>query len=381
MAHMIAKAADGRDSFAFVGAHGWHGLGQQLAKGLPIEQWAVNAGMNWQALTAPVTYTDHNGAPHVFGDKKILYRSDTGAPISVVGEGFKVVQPLEVLEFFRDVTDSNGWYLHTAGVLCNGGRVWAMATRDNAAEIVPGDTVRENLLLATGLDGTLATHAGFTDIRVVCNNTLGYAISDGLSGRKAGSKGARVSHRSEFDPAVVKAALGVGTDGFRQHVADMQRLAATPCDMAEARDILRGIFGQPVNARRGANRTDAAQVIATAQASSAASGADTLAGLLAGSTYTPRDDDHAAARDDLARLLANGDYREQRSVARCLALFAGEGRGAGLEGVAGSRWGLLNAVTEHVDHEQGRDGTRLNAAWFGRGADFKADALQALLTA
>lgn len=377
MAHMIAKAADGRDSFAYVGEQGWHGLGQELTKGAALELWAQESGMNWTALAAPVTYTDNRGVAHAFEDKKILYRSDTGKPISVVGEGFKVVQPREVLEFFRDITESHGWYLHTAGVLCDGGRVWAMATRDNAAEIVPGDTVRENLLLATGLDGTLATHAGYTDIRVVCNNTLGYAIGDGLSGKRKGSKGARVSHRSEFDPAIVKQALGFGPEGFRSHVADMQRLAATPCEMAEARDILRGIFGQPVNARRGANRTDAAQVIATAQASS---GADTLAGLLAGATYTPRDDDHAAARDDLARLLANGDYREQRSVARCLALFAGEGRGAGLEGVAGTRWGLLNAVTEHVDHEQGRDGTRLNAAWFGRGADFKADALKALLT-
>jgi phage/plasmid-like protein (TIGR03299 family) len=378
MAHLIAKTADGRDSFAFVGKQAWHGLGQALTKGATIEEWAKQAGMNWQALAAPVTYTDAAGRAHVFGEKKILYRSDTGAPISVVGEGFKVVQPLEVLEFFRDLTRANGWYLHTAGVLCDGGRIWAMATRDNASEIVPGDVVRENLLLATGLDGTLATHAGMTDIRVVCNNTLGWAIGKGLTGARKGSQGARVSHRSEFDPNIVKAALGVGPEGFRAHVQDMQRLAQTPCDLEEARAILRGIFGQPVNARRGANRTDTADVIATAQTSARGTG-DSLAALLAGTVHVPRDDVHAEAREDLARLLANGDYREQRSVARCLALFAGEGRGATMEGVTGTRWGLLNAVTEHVDHEQGRDGTRLNAAWFGRGAGFKAQALEALL--
>ncbi len=51
-----------------------------------------------------------------------------------------------------------------------------------------------------------------------------------------------------------------------------------------------------------------------------------------------------------------------------LALYGGQMRGGDLATARGTAWGLLNAVTEHVDHAAGkeRDG-RLRSAWFGRG--------------
>lgn len=53
--------------------------------------------------------------------------------------------------------------------------------------------------------------------------------------------------------------------------------------------------------------------------------------------------------------------------------------GANAEGSAGTRWGLFNAVTEHVDHEMGRSAdTRLDSAWFGRGHEFKSQVLELL---
>ena len=59
----------------------------------------------------------------------------------------------------------------------------------------------------------------------------------------------------------------------------------------------------------------------------------------------------------------------------------GHALGADLASANGTKWGLLNAVTEHVDHHMGRtDDTRLDAAWFGRGNGFKNKAFE-LLTA
>ena len=58
-----------------------------------------------------------------------------------------------------------------------------------------------------------------------------------------------------------------------------------------------------------------------------------------------------------------------------------QGRGATLESAQGTAWGLLNAVTEYVDHERRARSTeyRMDSAWFGAGASLKERALNAAL--
>lgn len=334
---------------AFVGATPWHGLGQQLTQGAPLEVWTREAGFDWEAKTAPVTFLRDDGTVGSMGDQ-VIYRSDTGAALSVMGKSYKIVQPREVIEFFRGLAASDGFTLHTAGVMRGGRSMWALASNHTEAEIIPGDRVRSNLLLCTSLDGTLATTAGCTHVRVVCANTLAEALGAGLTNVKgAKTGGARVTHRSVFDADRVKEEIGLCRSTFARFVTDAQKLAAQPCSMEEARSLLRKVFGDPVNSR--ARATDAQRAAAAAIAKAAGAVAPLI------------------------------DLREQKSVARCMVLFGGDGRGAMHEGVKGTRWGLLNAVTEHIDHEQGRTAdNRLSSAWFGRGADFKSAAFQ-LLTA
>jgi len=60
-------------------------------------------------------------------------------------------------------------------------------------------------------------------------------------------------------------------------------------------------------------------------------------------------------------------------------LFNGQAIGGDLPGVAGTRWGMLNSVTELIDHERGRsNNTRVDSAWFGTGAVIKARAAELL---
>lgn len=98
MAHLV-------ETMAYVGQTPWHGLGNQLAPRQSIETWAKQAGMDWTIKEAPVSFMT-GGAQHLrsiksFEDHKVLYRSDTEAPLSVVSQRFRVVQPREVLEFVR----------------------------------------------------------------------------------------------------------------------------------------------------------------------------------------------------------------------------------------------------------------------------------------
>lgn len=61
-------------------------------------------------------------------------------------------------------------------------------------------------------------------------------------------------------------------------------------------------------------------------------------------------------------------------------LYQGGQRGYDLGTVQGNAWGLLNAATEHIDHQAGRDrDSRLRSAWFGQGEAVKRRLFNTLL--
>jgi len=377
MAHELYTARNGKTAMAYVGAEPWHGLGQQLTLGAPLAVWTKEAGFDWEALNATPSFTRADGSIGYLTDKQVIYRSDTGAPLSVMGGKYKIVQPREVLGFFESLIAGGDFQLETAGVLFGGSKMWALAKNGHGGEIVAGDAVNQYLMLCTSLDGSTPTIARFTNVRVVCNNTLRASMR-----AQNGGATVKVSHRSEFDAEDVKRSMGLAADVWSQFLRDSQALANKGCTLVQARDILRGIFGQPVSSRK-ATEVALGAVSPLVTPAAVADAGDTFAALLnRPHVVKVSESTETEGRDELARILAGGDKREQKSVARALALFNGEGRGANHDGVKGTMWGLLNAVTEHVDHELGRTAdARLDSAWFGRGDAFKESALQALLTA
>ena len=145
MAHnLVASTATGDIPMAFTGSRDaiWHGLGQQLDSSKGIDDWIPAAGFNWEIKSSPAYFPDANGKMVEFPGKQVLSRSDTDEPLSIVSDSFKVVQPKQVLEFFRDLTEKHGMKLSTAGILGNGKRFWALADMGKEAEITLGDTMR-----------------------------------------------------------------------------------------------------------------------------------------------------------------------------------------------------------------------------------------------
>jgi hypothetical protein len=67
-----------------------------------------------------------------------------------------------------------------------------------------------------------------------------------------------------------------------------------------------------------------------------------------------------------------------RNFNKILSLFETESKGNQL--VGHTKWGMLNAVTEYVDHFAGHtQDNRLNNAWFGNGERLKNKAKELLL--
>jgi len=321
MAHQLTERNNGFVEMAYLGETPWHGLGQKVQKGATIEEWMVSAGMDWTIQEAPVEFSYKANNMKVRGkvaDKKVLYRSDTFAPLGTVGDGFKVVQPHDVLEFFRDLTQGAGFAVETAGTLFGGRRFWALANIGDDCEVVPGDKIGGYLLLCTGADGTLATMGKFTTVRVVCNNTL--SMSLGESGQH------KVSHKTTFNPESMKSKLGLVHTEFNRFAENMKRLSDKQISAARAERLAFELL-KPVDAEVNLETID--------------------------------------------------KISNSRAFKSILSMFDGGGQGSNITGVAGTGWGFLNAVTEYVDHEARATSidNRLNSAWFGPGEDLKNKAL------
>ncbi len=308
-------------SMAYVGDIPWHGLGHRLSPKQPIAVWQRQAGMDWSIRETDVLFSiSGNEGLHLKAkpDHKVLFRSDSGEALSVVSKRYKVVQPAEVLEFYRDLVSVGGFELETAGVLKGGKKLWALARTGQETLLRGNDAVKAYLLLATSCDGTLCTTAQFTSVRVVCNNTLQMAV-----GNNAGA--VKVPHSTAFDPKQVKEALGIGLSNWDRFVDSMRRLADRPVNKFEAMRFLVDVLGD-------------------------------------------------------ASLPLN-DQPNTKAIQAVYGLYAGEGKGSELASAAGTAWGLLNGVTEYVDqHRRARSvDHRLDSAWFGPGAAIKEKAFHEAL--
>ena len=330
MAHMIDETT-GRAAIAYAGTTPWHGLGQVLTPDSTIEQWTQEAGLGYTVLESAVEYTTPAVTGHqVWPDRKVLHRSDTGAPLAVVSKDYKTVQPAEVMNFFQKLLSLGGFQMETAGALSHGKRVWALARVGDGAEVVDGDLVRPYLLLGTSYDGTMATIAKFTAIRVVCNNTITPAVNSTSDELDKGylKSAVRVLHSERFDADAVRLQLGIVANQFERFMIESRKLAHVDMSFTDADLFVKELL-KPYHT-----------------------------GKL--------------------------DITDTKAYKRVIELF--EGRTIGAEvlhdaGISRSRWSMLNAVTQLVDHERGRsDNTRLESAWFGTGSAIKNRALE-LLTA
>jgi phage/plasmid-like protein (TIGR03299 family) len=210
--------------------------------------------------------------------------------------------------------------------LRDGKRIWALA--DCGDEFDVGnkgrDIVKRNILLSTSYDGSMATIVEPTTVRVVCQNTLGFAV--GANGENAK---VRISHHSEFDPSAIRADLLAAerdmASGWEEFKNRAKTLANRKVSMDEAVAFFVTMFGKP---------------------------------------------------DEDGNVDIENKYT-QRTLGNVIELYQ-NGQGQETLSAQGTAWGLVNTVTRWTDHERNSrtDAGRLNSAFFGDGADTKAQAVE-----
>src|SRR5690349_17494091 len=101
MSHEI-DFSRGKPAIAYVGEAPWHGLGEKLPAAASIETWLREARIDWELKRLPVQYLV-DGKLRTMTDRFVLMRNDTDEALSVISADYQIVQPKEVLEFYRDL--------------------------------------------------------------------------------------------------------------------------------------------------------------------------------------------------------------------------------------------------------------------------------------
>ena len=169
------------------GERAWHGMGVVTDDTLPAREAFETADalftVEKRELRYPIAVFDENridGLPDwdqapagVFG----VIRTDTQALLGVVSKQYELVQNdalLRMAEFIREEAD-----MDSVVVLADGAKVaFTASLRGAETDIVPGDTVKRRIVGYLGHDGKTGCGAKFTNIRVVCQNTLTAALAD-----------------------------------------------------------------------------------------------------------------------------------------------------------------------------------------------------------
>ena len=322
MSHDLDESI-GKPAMAYVGEKPWHGLGEALPPDQDIETWVQAARLDWEIEMLPVNY-QMGGRNHVMRDRFVLARSDTQAALSVVSGDYRVVQPKEVLEFYRDLVEERHYKLETAGALDSGRKVWALArtglvagVADNAA-----DELGAYVLLATSCDKSLATTIAFTSVRVVCQNTLSFAVHEV---KKESRRSIKVNHSRRFDADQIKKDLGLMDESWEKFKLQLTPMAGKAMSDSAAEEFFQSLFQSEKEMKEG----------------------------------TISD--------------------QKRKEVMQLMSFYRHAPGQDLPTAKNTLWGAVSAVTYYVDHIRTASGDRLDSAWFGAGATLKEKAWQQAL--
>ena len=221
------------------GERAWHGQGVVTEGTLPAREAFETANalftVEKRELHYPVgTAPDDYGLLRPSGAYGLV-RTDTKDILGIVSKQYEIVQNeslLRMAEFIREEVD-----MDSVVVLSDGGKVAFTATlRGAETDIVPGDTVKRRIVGYLGHDGKTGCGAKFTNIRVVCQNTLTAALADSGAQSSVTHKGAandnfnalissidiaRQDFVTECDLMREFSRASMGQDGFRDFVDEV----------------------------------------------------------------------------------------------------------------------------------------------------------------
>jgi phage/plasmid-like protein (TIGR03299 family) len=340
------------NEIAWKGETPWHGLGFDVPMNATSDEMIAKANLGWQVVRRTLAMRDMSYTPpegkgmrmlqEPLKHFKAIVREDNNTVFQVASDRYQVVQNADIIKFFDEFINAGNAILEVVGAIDGGAKIWALARLNAAvADLGGGDILKPYLLITTSHDGTGATIAKPTQVRVVCNNTLQMAL------REDRKSEVRVRHNQAWTQALAdaaKAQLGIAVEKIAEMnslAAQFARVKVSPKDRVKFLTKLLNVKPEPV---LEPTKADIDAVLAS------------LSGVA------------EVEEKEIAALGRRGaDILEATLTSP----------GSNLVTAKDTLWGVLNGVTYYVDHVRGRTvDSRLSNAWFGAGATLKQDAVE-----
>jgi phage/plasmid-like protein (TIGR03299 family) len=303
------------ESMFYSGSVPWHGEGNPIADEhlYDMKEGIRTAGMDWEVALKDLQTVDGEAVSH-----KACYRKSDNKILGVVGPRWTPVQNWDMFNWFQPWLDTKTVQLHTAGSLAGGEKVWVLCkiVADDM-KIVEGDDVAKFILLANSHNGTMAVRAGFTPIRVVCQNTLAGAISC------AESKLIRVRHSANVVGNLdkIREIMDLANQEFEATAEQYRFLASRHFHAGDLRKYVKIIL-----------------------------------------------DVENVGDEDLPT--------KTKNIMEEIFHMVSAGRGQDNPHVKGTWWSAYNGVNEYLNYAKGRSvSNRMDSLWFGQGATLNQKAL------
>ena len=300
------------DSGVMFGENAWHGLGTVLpaddARRLSVAGTLGAAGIDVEYVKLPLGVAADPSIPAeirgaglagVYG----VFRSSDWAHVGTVKEGYRVMPPRRMLEWFQPFLDAGVCSFETAGSLKGGKIIWALARIGGDNLTIGKETIGKYIQISTSYDGSLATQLGFCGVRTVCWNTL----SANLGSKHSKLLSIRHTAQQFKSLEAVREVMDLATQSFEASAVQYRRLMATGISPGELRKYV-------------------SLVLQATEEESAVSA------------------------------------RMSKAIDRIVTLaYSGKGQDGSL-----SAWSAYNGVTEYLAHERQKDtSSRLASLWYG----------------
>jgi phage/plasmid-like protein (TIGR03299 family) len=323
MPHNLATDSSNQTSMMYVGKAPWHGLGAGLNNPPTSEEAIRVAHLDWLVDKYPLQIETPLGYQTI-RDQYAIMRTDwwkqggVGPCFGIVSKEYHLLQNFEAFAFFDGIVGKKAAIYETAGALGDGERVWILAKLPETIRVVGDDICDKYLLLSNSHDGKSSVQMKFTPIRVVCQNTLTLALSQGPT--------IRVAHTRNMQDRMRQAEslLGIIHHQFDTIEQSFQRLSEVKMDDKKLDAYYKILFPNPKDA-----------------------------------------EDHKG-------------MERARSDRKKATWYYEFGRGNQEKGVAGTLWAAYNGITKWCDYRETNQSPdqRLTSIWFGDGYLLKARAFR-----
>lgn len=312
----------------------WKANGATIDPKASLDDWMKESGTDFEVVPVPSLY-QFNDELRTVPNRVQLIRTDTGESLSQVsGNTYKIHQPKEILEFFRNLVESNQMQMDLVGQMQEGRKIFALASTGEEAEIGKGsgDVVKANVFLIGSFDCSHATKARAGVERLFCLNQIENPFGSSFANRNA----VRRKHSQHFVADEVQLELAAINESF-------------------------AAFVERANAFTKVKMTQ-----------------DMTLRFLT-KLYAPDAFDNPKNWRKSKFHLEDATTNKQNVIADVLNTME-DNLGHALASAHGSLWGALNAVTFYHDHQARTKGNkRWESAMIGQGNARKSEALQLAL--